>query len=118
MTAIYKLVIGDRVEFDVKFTLNDGGVDKTFGMRLTAQRQPQDEQDRDMRAMSVQDFLAARGVALQAWIGKPPLQDEQGQPVPAGPDALAALYGLVVGMTALVFAAYLKANGAQGVAGN
>lgn len=125
MTApIYKLVVGDRIEFDVKFTLNDGGEDKTFGMRLTARRQPLDEQQRDLQAMTTDQYLQARGVQLLAWTGKPgdagisPLADEGGAPVPAGAEALNALYRLVSGMSSLVLVAYLKANGAQGLAGN
>lgn len=119
MSGLYKLVIGDRIEFDVKFTLNDGGEEKPFGMRLTARRQALSEQEQELgEQVKVQEFLAARGVALQSWIGKPPLQDETGAPVPAGPEALQALYRLVGGMVSLVFAGYLRANGAQGAAGN
>jgi hypothetical protein len=119
MSATYKLVVGDRVEFDVKFTLNDGGEDKPFGMRLSAKRQPLGEQERELgEQVKVQEFLAARGVALQSWIGKPPLQDAEGAPVPPGPEALDALYRLVGGMVSLVFAGYLRANGAAGASGN
>lgn len=118
MSAIYKLVVGDRVEFDVKFTLNDAGEDKPFGMRLSAQRQTRPEQEQDLGALKVQEFLAARGVTLVSWIGKSPLMDEAGAPVPAGPEALTAIYGLVAGMVSLVFAGYLRANSASGVSGN
>lgn len=119
MAALYKLVVGDRVEFEVKFTLNDGGEDKPFGMRLSARRQPLNDQERELgEQVKVQEFLAARGVALQAWIGKSPLQDEDGAPVPACPEALDALYLLVGGMVSLVFAGYLQANGARGSSGN
>jgi hypothetical protein len=119
MSATYKLVVGDRVEFDIKFTLNDGGEDKPFGMRLSAKRQPLGEQERELgEQVKVQEFLAGRGVTLQSWIGKSPLQDAEGAPVPAGPEALAALYTLVGGMVSLVFAGYLQANGARGSSGN
>lgn len=115
MSGLYKLVVGDRIEFDVKFTLNDAGVEKPFGMHLTARRQELSEQERELgEQVKVLEFLAARGVALQSWIGKPPLQDGEGAPVPAGPEALAALYTLVGGMVSLVFAGYLRANGAAG----
>jgi iron-sulfur cluster assembly accessory protein len=61
MSATYKLVVGDRVEFDVKFTLNDGGEDKPFGMRLSAKRQPLGEQERELgEQVKVQEFLAAQ----------------------------------------------------------
>lgn len=119
MAAIFKLVVGDRVEFDVKFTLNDAGVEKPFGMRLSARRQELSAQERDMHEqVKVQEFLTARGVTLQSWIGKPPLQDAEGAPVPPSAEALEALYTLVGGMVSLVFAGYLRANGAAGVAGN
>lgn len=119
MSALYKLVVGDRIEFEVKFTLNDAGVDKPFGMRLSARRQELSEQERELgEQVKVQEFLAARGVVLTAWIGNPPLQDVDGASVPPGPEALAALYKLVGGMVSLVFAGYLQANGARGTSGN
>lgn len=119
MSKIYKLVVSDRVEFDVKFTLNDEGTDKHFGMRLTAQRQPLEDQERELNEqVKVQEFLDGRGVRLVAWLGKSPLKDEGGEPVPAGPEAFTALCTLVGGMVALVFAGYLQANGAKGKSGN
>jgi hypothetical protein len=119
MSAIYKLVVGDRIEWDVKFTLNDAGAEKHFGMRLSARRQERGEQERELgEQIKVLEFLAARGVSMVSWIGKAPLQDAEGAPVPAGPEALDALYQLVGGMVSLVFAGYLRANGAQGAAGN
>ena len=115
----YKLVVGERIEFEVKFTLNDAGVDKPFGMRLAARRQPLSEQERELNEqVKVQQFLDARGVSLQAWLGKSPLADADGAPVPPSPEALATLYAQVGGMVALVFAGYLRANGAIGTAGN
>jgi hypothetical protein len=88
-------------------------------MRLSARRQELTEQERELgEQVKVQEFLAARGVALVAWIGKPPLQDADGAPVPPGPEALGALYRLVGGMVSLVFAGYLQANGARGTSGN
>ncbi|MFN4115218.1 MAG: hypothetical protein ACK4F7_01800 [Inhella sp.] len=117
--STYKLVVSDRIEFDVKFTLNDGGEDKPFGMRLSAQRQLREQQQEDMAAgVKVGDFLKERKVALVAWIGKAPLADEDGNPVPPSPQALEALYDLVGGMVDLVFAGYLLANGARGKSGN
>lgn len=119
MSKIYKLVVSDRVEFDVKFTLNDAGEDKHFGMRLTAQRQPLEDQERQLNEqVKVKEFLDGRGVRMVAWLGKSPLNDDAGDPVPPGPDALDALFTLVGGMVALVFAGYLAANGAKGKSGN
>lgn len=119
MSKSYKLVVGERVEFDVKWTLNDAGVDKHFGMRLSALRQPLAEQDREFHEqVKVKEFLEARGLQMLSWIGKPLLEEEGGTPVPAGKEALDALYELVVGMVALVFANYQQANGARGRSGN
>ncbi|MCV2423407.1 hypothetical protein LNV47_22725 [Paucibacter sp. DJ4R-1] len=119
MTGTYKLVVGDRIEFDVKFSLNDGGVDKPFGMRLTARRQPLQDQERELHEqVKVQEFLDGRGVTLTQWIGKAPMEDDQGQPAPASKDALDALYTQVGGMVHLVLAAYMQANGARGKSGN
>lgn len=118
MSAIFKLVVGDRVEFDVKFTLNDAGEQKHFGMRMSALRQERDEQERDLSTLKVQEFLAARGVTLVSWVGRSPLQDEAGAPVPPCPEALAVIYDRVVGAVSLVFSAYLRANSASGVSGN
>lgn len=115
----YKLAISDRVEFDVRFTLNDSGADKQFGLRLAAKRETRDVIDSDLKSgMSVADFLAARGIEALAWIGKAPLVDEDGDAVPAGADALKALHELIGGFTVLVYHAYLEACGAKGRAGN
>lgn len=117
--TMFTLAVGNTVEFEIKFTLNDGGVEKPFGMRLSAQRQPLSDQERELNEqVRVQEFLDARGVRLVSWIGKAPLVDEDGAPVPAGKDALDALYALVGGMVSLVFAGYLQANGARGKSGN
>lgn len=117
--ALFTLAVGNTVEFDVKFTLNDGGTDKPFGMRLTAQRQPLSDQERELNEqLRVQEFLDARGVKMVSWIGKPALLDDDGAAVPAGKDALDSLYALVGGMVSLVFAGYLQANGARGKSGN
>lgn len=115
----YKLVVSERLEFDVKFSLNDGGKDKAFGMRLAAKRQPLEDQERELNEqVKVAEFLDGRGLQMMSWIGKPPLVDGEGNPVPAGKEALDALYDLVGGMVQLVFASYLQANGAKGKSGN
>lgn len=126
MSGIYKIVVGERVEFDVKFSLNDAGEEKHFGMRLTARRQALTEQERVLGdQITVQQFLADRDVKMTAWLldkpplqKVPPLQDADGAPVPPGADALQFLMREVGGVASLVFAAYLRANGAQGAAGN
>lgn len=119
MAGTYRLVVGDAVEFEVKFSLKDGGHEKTFGMRLAGRRQALEEQRRDLSdATKVEDYLDARGVTLMAWTGKSPLNDAEGNPVPPSKEALQALYALVGGMVALVLAGYLEAIGARGKSGN
>lgn len=119
MAGTFKLVVGDRIEFDVKFTLNDAGVEKPFGMRLAARRQALGEQERELQEqVKVAEFLDSRGVQVVSWLGKAPLTDEAGEPVPPSKEALTALYDLVGGMVHLVFANYLQANGAKGKSGN
>lgn len=116
---LFKLAVSDRIEFDVKFTLNDGGTEKPFGMRLAARRQVLTDQEQEMREGAVvKEFLESRGLEMVSWIGKSPLTDQDGKPVPAGGVALQALFELVGGMVALVFTNYLQANGAKGRSGN
>jgi hypothetical protein len=116
---IFKLAVSDRIEFDVKFTLNDNGVEKPFGMRLAANRQALTEQEQEMREGAVvKEFLDGRELEMLGWIGKSPLVGEDGKPVPAGATALEALFDMVGGMVSLVFASYLQANGAKGRSGN
>ncbi len=119
MAQKFKLVVSDRIEFDVKFTLNDGGDEKPFGMRLAAKRQTLDQQQQEMdEQVKVIEFLEGRGLVMQAWIGKSPLVDDEGNPVPPGKEALSALFDLVNGSVGLVFAAYLAANSIKGKQGN
>jgi hypothetical protein len=119
MAGLYKLAVSDQIEFDVKFTLNDNGTEKPFGMRMAARRQALTEQEQEMREGAVvKEFLEGRGLQMVQWIGKSPLVGEDGKAVPAGEEALQALYELVGGMVSLVFANYLQANGAKGRSGN
>ncbi len=116
----YKLVVSDRIEFDVKFSLNDAGEEKSFGVRLAAKRIPREQltEERDAN-IPLEKFFAARGLQMLAWIGKSPLIDEEsGDPVPPGDDALKALMDMVGGFPMLVYAGFLDANGAKGKAGN
>jgi len=115
----FKLVISDRVEFDVKFSLNDGGKSKSFGMRLAANRALQDQIDSEHETgIKIGEFLKARGLTMLGWIGLCPLEDEDGAPVAAGPETLQVAMDLIPGLTGLIWAGFLQANGAQGKSGN
>ena len=115
----FKLVVSNRVEFDVKFTLNDGGEAKPFGLRLSALRLPQDELDAEFKTgCTVGEFLKARQLTMLAWIGKSPLETDEGHPVAPGAEALQALMDLVPNGTGLVYSGWLEANGARGKSGN
>lgn len=117
--AIYKLAVGDRVEFIVNFSLNDNGKDKRFGMRMSADRQLLEEQEAAMAEHTLtKDYLDGRAITLDAWTTNSPLRDAEGKPVPPGPDALNALYTLVPGMVPLVLAGFMQANSAKGRSGN
>ena len=69
---------------------------------------------------TVGDFLSNRAcVRMTSWFaGVSPLEDDAGQPVPAGADALAALYAALPNMPGLVLGAYLEATGAKAKSGN
>lgn len=117
--ALFKLVVSDRLEFEVRFTLNDAGQDRPFGLRLAARRQDLSEQEQSLaEQVKVLEFLQGRELAMLDWIGKPALLDADGKPVPPGKEALQALFDMVGGMVSLVFAGYLQANGAKGKSGN
>lgn len=120
MSSKYQLAVGDRLEFPVKFNLQDGAKERKFGMRLSADRHEKDEQQADFEAqISTQDYLAARNVKLESWIGDSPLRErESGQAVSPSPDALAALYTMVPGLENLVMNRYAEANSAKGRSGN
>lgn len=105
-----RLNISPNIAFDVRFTLNDDGVDKVFGFRVSALRaKPED-------AETVGAFLERAQLRMTAWLGEPPacpLVNENGADVPAGPEALAALYANLEQMPGLVYSGYLVAVSAK-----
>ncbi len=117
MPTRYKLTVSDAVAFDVKFSLNEGGDERQFGFRAEAKRAKQPEAG---DGTTVGQFLADRAAArMVSWIGDAPLVDEDtGQEVAAGSDALAALYDLLPNMPGLVLSAYLEATNAKAKLGN
>jgi hypothetical protein len=119
MTQKYRIAVAPVVEFSVKFSLRDGGKDKTFGMRLTANRASPEEISSDFAAgVSIDDFLKARNVTMQGWLGESPLVDSANQPAPPGPDTLAAAMEVVPAFPRLLIDGYIDANSAKGKQGN
>jgi hypothetical protein len=119
MVQKYKLVVGARIEFDVKFSLNDDGTDRTFGVRIRALRIDAQTITSIMKAgdKTIGDFLKDHAQAqMVAWIGEPALKplEDGAPPVPAGAEALESLYALVPGMAGTVYHRYEEANGAKG----
>lgn len=116
--AKYRLVVSDQLEFIATIVLQDGAVERSFRMRLSAKRTPGNEADALLAKTPLfTDFLATRELALLAWEGDAPLKDAAGQPAPADAEALQALL-LEQGMPNALFAAYMHANGARAKLGN
>lgn len=116
----YKLIVSDRLDFEVKFSLKDGSADKHFGLLMTGMRCPREQIEKEHAAgVTIGEFLASREVKLVGWLnGVSPLKDENDEPVAAGAEAYEALCDLVAGIPGLVHLGYLEANGAKGRAGN
>lgn len=113
--ASYKLIVSDEVAFDVRWTLNDKGVEREFGFKAEAHRV------REPRAESgtVGDYLSrAARVRMVEWIGDPPIEDEEGRAPAPGPAALAGLYEAIDKLPGLVLARYLEAIGPKAKLGN
>lgn len=110
----YKLIVSDRVAFDVRWTLNDNGTEREFGFKAEADRVKEPTGD-----VTVGDFLSKDAkVRMVAWIGEPPVVDEEGKAPPAGQQALDALYEVIGKIPGLVLARYLEAIGPKAKLGN
>lgn len=118
----YRLVVGNTIEFTVRFELNDAGVERLFGIRLRAQRQPADELQTKLQAsgVSMEQFLRRPELGLQMvdWVGDPALIDDAGAPAPAGDEALDHLLRTVANLPMVAFGAYAEAGGAKAKLGN
>lgn len=111
----YKLVVSNRVAFDVRWTLNDNGTEREFGFKAEAVR----VKEPGSESGTVGDYLSKDAqVRMVAWIGEPPLEDEQGQPPPAGQQAIDALYESIEKLPGIVLARYLEAVGPKAKLGN
>lgn len=111
----YKLIVSDRVAFDVRWTLNDAGTEREFGFKAEARR----VKEPGAESGTVGEYLSKDAqLRMVAWIGEAPLQDEQGQPPPPGQEALFWLYEEVEKLPGIVLARYLEAIGPKAKLGN
>lgn len=118
----FRLVVGNVLEFPVRFVLNDGGTERMFAFKMRGTRLPAAELEQDLTGstQTMREFVGAPKLALQMvdWIGPAPLLDDEGKPAAPGAAALDALYELLPTIPGLVFAGYAEANGAKGKLGN
>jgi len=118
----FRLVVGNVLEFPVRFVLNDGGTEKMFAFKVRGTRLPASELERDLTSttQTMREFVSSPKLALEMvdWIGQAPLLDDEGKPAAPGAEALAALYEMLPSIPGLVFAGYAEANGAKGKLGN
>lgn len=105
----FKLVVGDVIEFSVKFTLNDGGkraVQHAFTLfaKRMSQAALRDLLRDDARLVSEVLHAQVTGWRDQRLV----VDDATGQPAEFGPEALECLLGLA-GMGSIAYTAYLNA---------
>lgn len=111
----YKLIVSDRVAFDVRWTLNDAGTEREFGFKAEARR----VKEPGAESGTVGEYLSKDAqLRMVAWIGEAPLQDEQGQQPTPGQAALDALYEAIEKLPGIVLARYLEAIGPKAKLGN
>lgn len=112
----FRLAIGNVVEIPVRFTVVDGGRDRSFAFALLARRLPADELQRVSRdeSTTVAEFLEAN---VSGWRDQTLVLDADGRPAAYSVDALQAML-LLPGLAGLVFTGYLEACGAKGKRGN
>lgn len=111
----YKLIVSDEVAFDVRWTLNDKGVEREFGFKAEALR----VKEPSAESGTVGDYLSkAARVRMVEWIGDPPIRDEEGRVPAPGPAALDGLYEAIDKLPGIVLARYLEAIGPKAKLGN
>ncbi len=111
----YKLIVSDKVAFDVRWTLNDNGDEREFGFKAEARR----VKEPGAESGTVGDYLSRDAkVRMVEWIGDPPVVDEEGKAPPAGQPALDALYECIEKLPGIVLARYLEAIGPKAKLGN
>lgn len=121
----YKLAIAPKVEFAVKFTLEDAGKVRIFTARLIGDRVDEDviqSHIEQQRGQAPREIEVATGAFLQqritGWRDQTLVVDEDtGAPAAFSGEAFGAMLA-VAGMTGLIFATYCEANRAKGKPGN
>lgn len=111
---MFKLVVSDTITVPVAGRLPDAAGNLVpFSFELTARRLPADKMREVMASeeLLMTDFLRS---VVQGWKG---VLDEAGAPIEFSPGAFDSLLN-ILGMSNLVFAAYLDACGAKGKAKN
>jgi hypothetical protein len=100
---MFKIAIGNVVQFPVKFTLREGSVDKLFSFTLTALRVTQSEIDENPER-SLKDFLLE---TVTDWSGQRLVLTSIDEPAAFSKDALEYLLAQP-GMVAIVWSAYQR----------
>ena len=121
----YKLAVAPKVEFPIKFELEDAGKVRKFSARLVGDRVEEDVIQAHIEAQqgqSTREIEVATSAFLQqritGWRDQTLVLDEDTDaPAAFSADAFGAMLA-VAGMTGLVFAAYAEANRAKGKRGN
>lgn len=116
---MFKLVTSSNppVTFDVKGSLPDStGRASPFAFRLTADRATQDDIE------AVLEDMGKGGQSVRAWLstrvnGWADVRDEAGNEVPFGYEAFEQMLN-IVGLSGVIFSAYIEACGAKGKAKN
>lgn len=121
----YKLAVAPKVEFPIKFELEDAGKVRKFSARLVGDRIEEDVIQAHIeaqRGQSTREIEVATGAFLQqhitGWRDQALVLDEDTDaPAAFSADAFGAMLA-VAGMTGLIFATYAEANRAKGKPGN
>lgn len=121
----YKLAVAPKVEFAVKFDLEDGGKVRKFAVRLVGDRLEDgaiNAHVEQQRGQTMADIEASTATFLQnhitGWRDQTLVLDEESAaPAAFSADAFSTMLS-VAGLTGLIFAAYAEANRAKGKPGN
>lgn len=107
----FKLAVADRVKVPVKFTIRDGGAEKTFAFTLECERLSDEAIKARLKNEEepVNDFM--RDVA-RGWSGQKLVLNEEGEPAEFSAEAFDAMLNMA-GVGVVLFKAYLAECGAK-----